>query len=117
MTTPPIIWGYDDPRTRSNDPLQSHAAADYSQKSIHALRNNLYRLVWENPNITGTELNEMYRDTYRRRGWKRVAYDSPRKRAGEMVAGLLLIAGPVRDGGQQYTTWAFFGPAHEPLCS
>ena len=100
----PMIWGLDEPRTRRTDPTQSHTAADDSQASIHALRNNLLTLVHENPDIIGVELNEMYRDTYKRRGWKRVAFDSPRKRAGEMAADDLLIAGDLRDGGQQYSS-------------
>ncbi len=89
------------PRTRRSDPVVSHQAGDRSQRGIHALRMNLLILIRENPLIIGTELNDLYRDTYRRREWKRVAYDSPRKRAFEMAReGVLEIVGE-RDGGQQ----------------
>ena len=104
--TVPTILGNDAPRARATDPAASHAAADYSQRSIHALRRNLITLVDENPGVIGTELNVLYRDSYRARAWKRVADDSPRKRAGEMAIDGLLIAGPVRDGGQQYSVAA-----------
>jgi hypothetical protein len=98
----PQVSPDDTARTRRTDPPQSHVAADVSQQGIHALRNNLLVLVRENPFIIGTELNDLYRDTYRSRGWKRVAPESPRKRAAEMaVDGYLLTVG-VRDGGQQY---------------
>ena len=92
------------PRTGRNHPEVSHQAGDRSQKNIHAVRNNILVLIRENPGINGAELNDLYRDTFKRRNWVRTAYDSPRKRAFEMAepdSGLVLIQ-PPRDGGRTF---------------
>lgn len=99
---PQIVIDGDKARTRRSDPAESHAAADRSQHTISALRLAVLALVREEPISVGSALNEMYRARYERRGWPKCAWDSPRKRAGELADdGLLLIAGS-RDGERTF---------------
>lgn len=85
--------GFDSPRTRRDDPVASHMAADQSANKITEVRKNIYYLLELHGPMTGTQLNDLYAFTATRRDWwTRVSYDSPRKRAAEMVAdGLLMV--------------------------
>lgn len=83
--TVPMIFPDDTARARRNDPLSSSVAADLSAKTrgrVHAAV--LWMLDRYGP-LTGNELNDHYRWRQRGMGWPVVAYDSPRKRAGELV--------------------------------
>lgn len=102
FTAPQIVMGNDTARTGRNMPPQSHAAGDRSQHNLQALQERVLILVRENPKIIGSELNALYQDTFARRGWKKAAYDSPRKRAEALLHDGYLLELPVRDGGRQY---------------
>lgn len=100
-TRPVISLNGDTARTRRTDPLTSHAAGDRSQPGISALRLAVLRLLREEPLSTGNELNLVYAQRFERRGWPKCAWDSPRKRAQEMVElGFVLVQGE-RDGERQ----------------
>jgi hypothetical protein len=104
---PQIVANGDTARTGLNMPVASHKAADRSQAGLPKLRRRVLILVRENPLITGADLNEIYRDTFRRRGWDPVGYDGPRKRAGEMsdrshLYGGLLINAAAEDEAKQF---------------
>jgi hypothetical protein len=91
-TLPLALWDDDVPRTRRSDLLTSHLAGDQSQPTIAGTKLAVLFLVSQEGSLVGSEINDLFRTNYKRRGWKRVSYDSPRKRAGEMVAdGLLTI--------------------------
>jgi len=97
----------DTARARRSDPTTSHNAADRSGSAILEVRRNVLRLVRENPLIIGNELNDLYKQVHERRGWVPVAWDGPRKRAGEMAdpekffPPLLLLQGE-RNGARQF---------------
>lgn len=78
-----LIYPFDTARTRLTDPLQSHLAGDRSQRNRSATALGVLTLVWEHPRC-GSELNELFRAAVTERGWVKVAWDSPRKRAGEL---------------------------------
>ena len=82
----PAILPDDTPRARRTDPPTSQKAADKSQPTLHQVKLAVLQIVAELGNLTGTEINQAYQDQFVRRGWKRVSYDSPRKRAGELAA-------------------------------
>lgn len=89
--TVPMIFPDDTARARRNDPLSSSVAADLSAKTrgrVHAAV--LWMLDRYGP-LTGNELNDHYRWLQYGMGWPLVAYDSPRKRAGELVGGGVVI--------------------------
>lgn len=91
----------DKARARLGDPVQSHAAADKSAHGLSKLRTAVLHLLREEPLSTGNELNLVYAQRYVRRGWPKCAWDSPRKRAQEMVElGFVLVQGE-RDGERQ----------------
>lgn len=91
LDMPPMIYGNDSPRAGKDHPVQSQMAADRSQPGLNEARRRILRLVAEfGPQIPGTRLNEEYPGYAARNGWKRLAYDSPRKRAGELAADGLL---------------------------
>jgi hypothetical protein len=98
-TLPPALWDDtpqifpdDSPRARLTDPIQSHMAADRSQKGLSELRQRvLHVIAYRGRRINGNDLNDLFAETARNNGWKRVHPDSPRKRAGELaVDGYLL---------------------------
>jgi hypothetical protein len=91
---PPILYMQDRPRVHRNDPLTSHLAGDVSQLGLTKTKARVLELVTIHQPVTGTELNDLYRLTAARLNWPTVAWDSPRKRAGEMAAdGVLEIVG------------------------
>lgn len=82
----PRILHEDSPRAGLRHPVQSHMAADRSQPGLKDAKRRVLRLVANfGPQVPGTVLNEVYPEYARKNGWKRLAYDSPRKRAGELA--------------------------------
>jgi len=82
--TPMLFSDLDFPRTRATDPPTSHAAADQSQAGITPLRLAVLRLIRYNPGAIGSELNDLYQIEVSRDRAPMAAWDSPRKRAGEL---------------------------------
>lgn len=92
----PTIIHADAPRTRATDPVTSHVAGDASQRHMHDTKTHVLLVVSKgNPaGMTGSEINDLYVFTAARRDWARVGWDSPRKRAGELVEdGYLEVVG------------------------
>jgi hypothetical protein len=82
----------DTARARRNDPLTSHRAADKSARTKQRVADAVIILVRQQQSLTGSALNDLYRRRMRRYRWPLVHFDSPRKRAGELVReGLLII--------------------------
>jgi len=73
------------PRVRRTDRVQSHMAADRSQRSMHATKRAVLTLVLQEAELPGSEINDLYRARRDRHGWGPVAFDTPRKRAGELA--------------------------------
>jgi len=94
-TVPTILaMNGDHARTRLTDRLTSHLAGDASQVDMTDVEVAVLKIVHENPQSVGTEINQIYSDEQAARGWPFKQWDSPRKRAGELVeAGLLEDAG------------------------
>ena len=93
-TLPPMLWDDDTPRTRKTDPLTSHVAGDVSQHGLRDAKQRVLQLVSVHAPVTGSELNDLYRLTADRVGWRRLAWDSPRKRASELARdGFLEVVG------------------------
>lgn len=91
---PQLVMEGDAPRTRKSDPVASHQAGDVSQRTLQQTKARVLQVVHANPGITGTEVNDLYRLMGARKEWERVAYDTPRKRAGELAAdGYLEVVG------------------------
>jgi hypothetical protein len=89
--------GADTARTRRNDRLTSHLAGDKSQVDMTRIEQAVLCLVAEQGNLVGTQLNVLYSEQWLYRGWPQKAWDSPRKRSGELLdAGLLAEAGTRR---------------------
>jgi hypothetical protein len=80
----PMLWGDDYARTRRTDPVTSHLAGDASQRSMYATKRAVLHLVMQEGEVVGSEINDLYRLRAVREGWGRIAYDTPRKRAGEL---------------------------------
>lgn len=80
-----LAVGIDSPRARKTDPVQSHMAADRSQHTLHATKRAVLLLVVQEGELAGSEINDLYRARRDRNGWGPVAYDTPRKRAGELA--------------------------------
>jgi hypothetical protein len=85
LTLVPKILPDDNPRTRSTDPVTSHQAADVSARSLRETKTHVLAVVRDNGPVTGSAINDLYVFAGARFGWKEVAWDSPRKRAGELV--------------------------------
>lgn len=82
---PPLFTDGDFARTRKSDPVTSHIAADASQRSMHATKRAVLLIVMQEGEIVGSEINRVYLDRKSRYGWGRIAFDTPRKRAGELA--------------------------------
>lgn len=78
------------PRVRRADPLESHIAADASQHTLHQIKDAVLELVFEIGLPTGKQINAKYAAVQESRGYPVADWDSPRKRAGELVADGLL---------------------------
>jgi hypothetical protein len=88
-----IVLDGDRARTRRTDPTTSHQAADVSQRTLKAAKVAILRIIHNNPGVTGTDLNDLYLFFRARHTWVPViAWDSPRKRAGELVDDGYLVA-------------------------
>jgi hypothetical protein len=98
----PAIKPDDTPRVRSSDPIESHEAADRSSFTITRLKSAVLELVRENPLAIGSELNEKYKDVPKDRAHPRAAWDSPRKRAGELAEHGYLLVQPSRNGERSF---------------
>ena len=79
-----LAVGFDDPRARKADRVQSHMAADRSQRTMHATKRAVLVLVTQEGELTGAELNDLYRARRDRHDWGQVAYETPRKRGEEL---------------------------------
>ncbi len=91
---PPVIVHQDSPRTRKTDPATSHAAADRSQFTRQDSRLAVLRIVATAGPLAGSEINDLYHLATARNIAPQVAWDSPRKRAGELLDdGYLIVSG------------------------
>lgn len=91
---PSIVPDGDTARTRKSDPPTSHVAGDNSQRNLHESKVRILTLVRLHAPVTGRELNELYEVSAARLNWKRIHFDSPRRRAGELARdGFLEVVG------------------------
>ena len=90
------------PRVRLTDPLESHAAADASQGNIQQIKDAVLQLIFDLGPSTGKELNRRYRELWESRGYPQADDESPRKRAGELVADGLAVRLPNENGRGAY---------------
>jgi len=79
-----MIYPFDTARTRRTDPITSHIAGDLSSANLHRTRLAVLQLVRQEGELIGSELNDLYLLRSGRHGWRQVAWDTPRKRAGEL---------------------------------
>jgi len=86
LMPPPLFVDDDIPRARLSDPVTSHIAADATQTALKEAKVRVLHLVQLHQPVAGSQLNELYRLTASRLNWKPLAFDSPRKRAGELAA-------------------------------
>jgi hypothetical protein len=94
------IFDEDSPRVRKSDPVTSHIAGDASKASMHETKLRVLHLIADLGPLVGSEVNDHYRDRAWRRGWeRRAAYDTPRKRAGELASDGYLEVTDTRTGG------------------
>jgi len=103
-STPPIITTGDTARTRLQDPLTSHQAAD-SNGTRTAVEQLVFRLLAERP-MTDVELTERYFATP---GAPDTHADSPRKRRSDLTnRGVVIDTHRTRPtaGGRLATVWA-----------
>lgn len=84
--------GFDTARAGRSDPVASHMAADVSQHSRALIKSRVLLLVRQEQEINGRELNKLYQARADREGWDEVSYESPRKRAEELLRDGLLVA-------------------------
>ncbi len=86
----PLFAVDDEPRARRSDPANSHRAAEKSGRGLSKLRIAVLRLIAMEGPLIGSEINAIYRDEVSlsndRRMLPTAAWDSPRKRAGELHA-------------------------------
>jgi hypothetical protein len=92
VSTVPQILPDDHNRTRKSDPLSSHVAGDVSQASIKDVRAAVLHLLTVVDYADGQALNLLYREFQERKGWRQCAYESPRRRAGELAKDGLLVS-------------------------
>lgn len=99
-TLPEIVMADDSARTRKSDPITSHVAGDNSQRNLHESKRRVLELVKVHAPVTGRELNDLYSLAASRLNWKRIHFDSPRRRAGELAKdGYLEVVGTqIADG-------------------
>ena len=93
LEPPEIIAIGDSPRVRRTDPLTSHFAADVSSVHLHETKHRVLQLINMHGALVGSEVNEQYRLMAARMNWRRVAWDTPRKRSHELLdEGFLEVA-------------------------
>ncbi len=90
----PLIFADDTARARKSDPASSHVAADRSASTRGLVHEAVVRLIAQFGPLSGERLNEEYREWRAFNGWPVVAYESPRKRAGELVGTRLVVTNP-----------------------
>ena len=95
---PMLFSDLDIPRARVTDPPTSHAAADQSQAGITPLRLAVLRIIRMNPGVIGSEVNDLYGLEVARDRAPMAAWDSPRKRAGELADMNLIDVTGIRPG-------------------
>lgn len=66
---------------RRTDPGSSKVAANVATYSMPIVKRSVLDLLSNNEALTGNTINEVYRSE----GYPKCAWDSPRKRAGELV--------------------------------
>jgi len=91
--TIPTVWPLS-PAVRSTDPLPSHRAADTASRSRQRVADAVLWLLDRYGPLTGEQLNAKYRYRWRGMGWPQAAYESPRKRAAELVGTYLEVVNP-----------------------
>jgi hypothetical protein len=105
---PQIVMLGDTARTRRSDPPTSHLAGDVSAHGLRDAKMRVLRLVSVHAPVTGSELNDLYRLTADRVGWRRLAWDSPRKRASELARdGFLEVVGTQTAAGNNLPESAY----------
>lgn len=101
IARPQIVAAGDTARTRTTDPTTSHMAGDTSAATIGLTKVGVLSVVRDNPDITGTHLNDQYMFAQSRHSWMpKVVWDSPRRRAGELVREGLLEASELPERGR-----------------
>ena len=93
---PPIIINGDTARTRKSDPNTSHIAADVSAVHLHETKRRVLELIAIHGSLVGSEVNDHYRLMASRMNWRRVAWDTPRKRSHELLEDGFLEVAEVR---------------------
>ena len=91
MSAPQIVMNGDTARARKTDVLSSHVAADKSATTRGQVHEAVVELITMLGPLTGQELNDFYRTHRGLHGWPVVAFESPRKRAAELVGTRLEI--------------------------
>lgn len=84
-TLPEIFMADDSARTRKGDPITSHVAGDVSSAHLHETKRRVLELIKIHGALVGSEVNEQYVLMASRMNWRRVAWDTPRKRAHELL--------------------------------
>ena len=80
-----VPFNEDTARARRSDPVESHVAADVSARTRAMSRAEILRLIFELGPVDGQALNAAYAGAHPLGDPLHLAYDSPRKRAGELV--------------------------------
>ncbi len=93
-TSQHIVLDGDTARARLTDPLSSHVAAEKSAETRGQVHEAIVVQIREHGPMNGRELNDRYETFRRAHGWPVVSYDSPRKRAGELVGSRLVVVNP-----------------------
>lgn len=99
MSAPQIVMGGDTARARRTDPLSSHVAADKSAATRGQVHEAVVALITDFGPMNGQQLNEQYRELRIFRGWPVVAFESPRKRAAELIGTRLHVVNPLDPRG------------------
>lgn len=105
-----IVMGGDTARARRTDPNSSHVAADRSAQTRGQVHEAVVALIREHGPLNGRDLNVAYAEERFFAGWPMVAFDSPRKRAAELVGERLTIMNP--EAIEHRGTPAIYGIAH-----
>ena len=85
LDPPQIVMAGDSARTRKSDPLTSHIAGDVSSRHMHETKQRVLQIINTHGALVGSEVNEQYVLMAARLNWRRVAWDTPRKRAHELL--------------------------------
>jgi hypothetical protein len=72
-------------RFRASDPAPSQIAANKAEKNLRITKVRVLELIHTQGWLSSSEVNDQYLFASARLDWTRLAYDSPRKRAGELV--------------------------------